>query len=323
MPIEGDLKSLNISSVLQLISQERLTGVLKIKRKNEVVDIGSFEGQITGAFYERGDKSTRLEAYLVKSGIIGKHVYAMVEEIHSETKRPIMNIILEDKYLTMEEVERIIKFKIQEVFDEIFIWEQGAFKFEKSSVIYPKSLIRIKMNTEGLILESARRIDEWPRINKTIPSSDIVYKKVERPELKLQPPDDERRVLSLLDGHRSVDEVIEISGLGKFHTYSCLYRLLSTGQIELAYAKPTLKKIRPTRQLSLKFLKVPLGVVVVIILLVAEFLIGNYVSSQRLVSFKIINNDLYKTDYKNYQNIFFFKYNRMPSEQEVSEIFEK
>lgn len=118
MPIEGDLKSLNLSSVLQLIAQENLTGVLKLKRRNDIVDIGFSNGQITGAFYERGDKSERMEKYLVRSRIIGKNVYELIEEIHHETKRPIMNIILEDKYVTRAQVENLIKFKIQEVIDE-------------------------------------------------------------------------------------------------------------------------------------------------------------------------------------------------------------
>jgi len=34
MPIEGDLKSINFASILQLIAQEQLTGVLKIKERS-------------------------------------------------------------------------------------------------------------------------------------------------------------------------------------------------------------------------------------------------------------------------------------------------
>ena len=52
MAIEGDLSSLNITSVLQLISRERLTGVLKIKKGTEVADVGFIDGDITGAFFE-------------------------------------------------------------------------------------------------------------------------------------------------------------------------------------------------------------------------------------------------------------------------------
>ena len=321
MPIEGDLKSLNLASVLQLIAQEQLNGVLKVKRSKEIVDIGFIEGKITGAFYERGENVERLESYLVRSGFLGKNVYELVEEIQRETKRPIMNVILEDKYLKIEDVERIIKFKIQEVIDELFSWQEGSFKFEEGAIIYPKSVIKIRMNTEALILESARRMDEWPRIIKAIPSGDLVYKKVERPELKLEPKEAEARVLSLIDGHRSVDDLIELSGLGKFHTYSALYHLLSTGQIEIAYAKPVVKKVRPKREISLKFLVLPLWVGLAILILLGEFLLGNYIFKKGFLSFDIVNREVYTSQNNDYKEIFFYKYNRYPSIAEIEDIF--
>ncbi|KPK69208.1 hypothetical protein AMJ87_10865 [candidate division WOR_3 bacterium SM23_60] len=321
MPIEGDLKSINLSTVLQLVAQEHLTGVLKIKKKSDIVDIGFADGQITGAFFERGDKAERLEAYLVKSGIVGQHVYQMVEDIHNETKRPIMNILLEDKYLTKEEIERIIKFKIQEVVDEVFLWEHGAFNFEQGSVIYPKSMIKVRLNTEGIVLESARRMDEWPKIKDTITNEDIVYKKVERPELKLTPGENESRILSLLDGHRSVADMVEISGFGKFQTYSCLYRLLTTGQIEISYAKPTVTIPKPKREISLKFLRMPVSIAFVVIILILEFLLGNYVAQQYVIPIELLHDDFYTQDYETYQEIFYYRHNRTPSINEVEEVF--
>lgn len=323
MPIEGDLTSLHLSSVLQLISQQKLTGVLRIKRKEELINIGFIQGQITGAFYEQGKKNERLEAYLVRSGMVGKNVFDMIEEIHRETKRPIMNIILDDKYLTVEEIERIIKFKVQEVFDEIFMMKEGQFKFEPDAAIYPKSMIKIRMNTERVVLEAARRFDEWPRIKEAIQSGDIVYKKIKRPELKLEPADDEARVLSLLNGHRSIDDLVEISGLGKFHTYSCLYHLASTGQIEISYAKPTPALIRPGQHVSLKFLTSPLAISCILIILVIEFLIGNYLSQNHILNFEIATEEFYEIDQQSYQQIFFYKHGRKPSFEEIEDIFLK
>lgn len=324
MPIEGDLKSLNLASVLQLVGQERLTGVLKIKKRNELVDIGFAEGEVTGAFYERGDNVDRLEAYLVRSGMLGKNVYELVEEIHNETKRPIMNIILEDRYLAKEEVERVIRFKVQEVFDELFTWKEGAFKFEQGSIIYPRSLIKIRMKTQRLILEAARRIDEWSRIQDTLPSGDIVLKKVERPELKFTPSEGEARLLALLDGHRSIDDLIEIDGLGKFNTYSTLNKLLSTGQIEIAYAKPTVKKTRPkAKSVSFKFLTLPLGIVITIALVLFEFILGGFIARNNIIKIDLINKEVYETNDEAYQKIFFYKHNRIPSMREVQDIFKE
>jgi hypothetical protein len=320
MAIEGDLSSLNITSVLQLISRERLTGVLKIRKGTEVVDVGFIDGDITGAFFELGERVERLETYLVKSGMIGKNLFEMIEDIHHETKRPTMNIIIEDKYLTIEELERTIKFKIQEVMDELFAWSEGDFKFEEGALIYPKSIIKVRMHTEGLILESARRLDEWPRISKAIASGDIVFKHVDRPELKLQPKEDEARVLSMIDERRSVNDLVEISGLGKFHTYSCLYHLLSTGQIEVAYAKPTLKQGHKL-DVSMKTFITPIAVAVTIGILLFEFVAGIVISHQGWLSLDLINKEAYSVDHEDYRKIFFYKHNRLPSPSEIESEF--
>jgi hypothetical protein len=320
MAIEGDLSSLNITSVLQLISRERLTGVLKIRKNSEIADVGFVDGDITGAFFELGERVERLETYLVKSGMIGKNLFDMIEDIHRETKRPTMNIIIEDKYLTIEEIERTIKFKIQEVMDELFTWGEGNFKFEEGALIYPKSVIKIRMHTEGLILESARRLDEWPRIAKSIPSADIVFKRIDRPELKLQPKEDETRVLSLIDERRSVGDIVEISGLGRFHTYACLYHLMSTGQIEVAYAKPTLKKERKI-EVSMKSLVAPIAIAITIGIVLVEFIAGSIIAKQGWFSVDLFSKQTYEENKSEYNKIFFYKYDRTPSAQEVENLF--
>lgn len=326
MPLEGDLKSFNLPSILQLISQESLTGVLKIKRKSDVVDIGFSEGHITGAFFERGDSVDRLEDYLVKSGYIKQNLFEMIREIYQETKRPIMNIILEDKYLNVEDAQKVIKFKIQEVIDEVFTWQAGEFKFEQSAAIYPKSILKIRLTTESLVLEAARHQDEWPKIAKAIPSSDLVFKRIERPELRLKLADDEERVLTLVDGQRNVDDVVGMSGLGKFSTYSCLFRLLGTGQIEVAFAKPTPKKMKVRRKaLAIPYKKIlpPVLAAVVLLLLFIEYLIGNGVSRRITGPLRIIPSYQTNQDYADFKAIFYYRNNRLPSTAEVREIFNR
>jgi hypothetical protein len=286
---------------------------------------------VTGAFYEKGDRVDRLEDYLVRSGIIKKNLFDMVQEIHQETKRPIMNIIIEDKYLTVDEVERIIRFKIQEVLDEVFTWQEGAFKFEQGSVIYPKSMLKIRLNIESLVLEAARRFDEWPKIQKAIFSSDLVFKKIEHPELKLRLSEDEERVANMLDGTRCVDDVIEISGLGKFHTYSCLYHLLTSGQVELAYAKPRTEQTRVKRKIkfnfSLKFLKTPVIIALIIFVALLEIILGNSLARKSAFSFTFLNTEDQMTSGENadanydLKEIFFYRYDRMPSNTEIKNVF--
>ncbi len=320
MAIEGDLKSLNITSVLQLISSERLTGVLKVRKQPEIVDVGFVDGDIAGAFFEVGDRAERLETYLVKSGMIGKNLFDMIVDIHHETKRPVVNIIIEDKYLTIEEIERTIKFKIQEVMDELFTWREGDFKFAEGVLIYPKSVIKVRMHTEGLILESARRLDEWPRISKAIHSQDIVFRRVDRPELKLQLKEDEARVLSLIDERRSVEDLLQISGLGKFHTYSCLYHLQSAGQIETAYEKPAVKK-EPKPVVTVRSFVNPLIIAAAAGIVLAGFAAGIAALHARVFTIDWCCTGEYTGEDEDYRKIFFYKYQRLPSSQEVEDLF--
>jgi hypothetical protein len=231
-----------------------------------------------------------------------------------------MNIIIEDKYLTIEELERTIKFKIQEVMDELFTWNEGEFKFEEGALIYPKSIIKVRMHTEGLILESARRLDEWPRISKAISSGEIVFKRVDRPELKLQPKEDEARVLSLIDERRTVNDLVEISGLGKFHTYSCLYHLLSSGQIEVAYAKPALEPSR-VLDVSMKTFVTPMAIAVAVGLVVFQFVVGSIIASKGWLNINVFNSEVYQQPEEDYQKIFFYKLQRNPSAQEIEGLF--
>jgi hypothetical protein len=140
--------------------------------------------------------------------------------------------------------------------------------------------------------------------------------------LKFTPSESEKRLLNLLDGHRSIDDLIEIDGLGKFNTYSTLYKLFSTGQIEIAYAKPTVKKARPKRKpLSMKFVTVPLGIVIIVVLVVFEFILGGLIARNKILSFDLINREVYKSSEDSYQKIYFYKHNRIPSLQEVQDIF--
>ena len=204
--------------------------------------------------------------------------------------------------------------------DELFTWNEGEFKFEEGALIYPKSIIKVRMHTEGLILESARRLDEWPRISKAITSDEIVFKRVDRPELKLQPKEDEARVLSLIDERRTVNDLVEISGLGKFHTYSCLYHLLSSGQIEVAYAKPAPEQ-RRVLDVSIKTFITPMAIVVTIGILLFQFVIGSIIASKGWLRVGVFNSEVYRQPEEDYKKIFFYRLQRKPSAQEIEGLF--
>ena len=63
-------------------------------------------------------------------------------------------------------------------------WREGFFSFEERSRDEMPADARITVSTESLLMEGARRIDEWSRIADIVPSLEVV------PELA--PVDDDR-----------------------------------------------------------------------------------------------------------------------------------
>ena len=259
MALEGNLKDLSLIGILQLISGERMTGVLKLWRKGEEAYVGFEDGQITGAFWQKGGAQESLDLYLVKSGMVSKELFDSAARIREETGESIVTVLVRNRHLDEDRLKEIIRFKIQEVLDELFSWKEGEFHFALDERVYKKSALEVLLNTEGVILEGARRIDEWPRIIKAIPSGELVFKKKVDAKLEFDFTPESKRVYDLIDGTRTVNDIIEYSGLGKFRTYSNIFDLLSTDQIEIVGMRPSYRpetKIEWARILSYPILLV-------------------------------------------------------------------
>lgn len=114
----------------------------------------------------------------------------------------------------------------------LFTWAQGTFNFEPGAT--PDDGVQLHaIDPQSLLLEGARRVDEWALIAKKIPTFDIVYAMdrhrmmaIER-ELTVE----EEKLVPLIDGQRDVSALIGESKLGEFITAKTLYGLLTTGYV--------------------------------------------------------------------------------------------
>jgi len=110
----------------------------------------------------------------------------------------------------------------------LFTWTSGTFNFE-ANVEPEEGAERVSVDPQSLLLEGARRVDEWSLIEKKLPSFDVVFS-LDRSKLMLNrdplSPEQEA-LLPLIDGHRDVNGLIRDSGLGEFEVGKALYGLLN------------------------------------------------------------------------------------------------
>ena len=112
------------------------------------------------------------------------------------------------------------------------IWNQGDFKFEPGVATEQRTISKSNTN---LLMEAARRLDEWRVLSKKIPSVDMVPEFVvqESREGQINLNTSEWLILSKIDGTRSIKAIAQSSGLGVFDAAKILYGLVATGLIRL------------------------------------------------------------------------------------------
>ena len=94
---------------------------------------------------------------------------------------------------------------------------------------------RFTFSSPQLIDEASRRIDAWRVIADAIPSTAMVMRLVpEAPSAIVSVPADDWRVLSLVDGHRSIAGIIESLGMSAFAVCGVVHRLILSGLVESA-----------------------------------------------------------------------------------------
>jgi hypothetical protein len=112
------------------------------------------------------------------------------------------------------------------------IWNKGDFKFEPAA---PSEIKTISKSNTNLLMEAARRLDEWRVLQKKIPSVEMIPEFVvhENREGQINLNTSEWLILSKIDAHRSVKAIGQASGLSVFDASKILYGLIATGLIRL------------------------------------------------------------------------------------------
>lgn len=268
MALQGTLKDFSITEIIQLIGQQLKTGVLKIRRGKNLVEISFVDGMIVHVFSNYRGKKDLIGEILVKAQLITEEQLERVLRIQKETLKYLGEILVELGLLTKEDILKVITTQIYETIYDLFWWEDGTFNFDLKLVESYKK-IPFALSTEQVLLNILRMVDEWSEIEKKIYSPHLVFRRVPRAEDKMMEAlspqsvmrpkltSEQELVLNLVDGQRSVQEIIDRSLLGKFNASEILVGLKEMGFIEeVGVRTPSLlKKVGqiPFRQ-SLAFL---------------------------------------------------------------------
>src|SRR6266581_3644828 len=234
MAIKGSLKEASLPDVLQLLALGQKTGCLSIADRSNFGYIYFDKGRICYASIV--NRRDRLGDILVKhQKITSDQLDAAIHRQSKQRDKKLGEILVGMGVISQEDLERYMRVQIEESVYYLFTWTQGTFNFE-SEVRPERQDFLVNINPESLLLEGARRVDEWSLIEKKIPSFDLIFT-VDKDRLAISEAaltETQQRVLPLLDGARDMNQVIEDSGLGEFEIGKALYGLITAGFVHRA-----------------------------------------------------------------------------------------
>jgi tetratricopeptide (TPR) repeat protein len=242
MAIKGNLKEASLPDVLQLLAMGQKTGCLALTDRSNFGYIYFERGRITYASIV--NRRDRLGDLLVKNRLLAPaDLAAAIEEQGRDPGSRLGEILIRRGSITREQLEQHIRVQIEEAVYFLFTWTQGSFNFEPEQRP-EEGAMQVSINPENLLLEGARRIDEWSLIEKKIPSLDLIFD-VERSRGMegVELSDDQRKLLPLVDGKRSVQELIEESGMVEFDVGKALFGLIQAG-----FAHPLGRRQAPQKE---------------------------------------------------------------------------
>jgi tetratricopeptide (TPR) repeat protein len=262
MAIKGSLREASLPDVVQLLALGRKSGCLAIADRQSFGYVYFDDGLIT--FASIVNRRDRLGDLLVRNGLLTAEALAQAIALQERDRgRKLGEILVTTGILAREELERYVRLQIEEAVYFLFTWTQGTFNFEVGVRPEGEDLL-VAIPPESLLMEAARRVDEWSLIEKKIPSFDLVFA-VDQAHLDgtaVALSEEQSRILPLLDGQRDFRQVVEESGLVEFEAGKALFGLLTAGfarrvGTSAAAATPRLAeaRIEEHRNLGIAFYK--------------------------------------------------------------------
>ncbi len=114
---------------------------------------------------------------------------------------------------------------------EIAIWLEGHFKVGKIDKNYPKN---VKSNLTSLLMEAARRLDEWRVLSKKIPSLSYYPVLIDNPNTQHTMNTSELQIVKYIDGQTNIRDISKKSGLTPFVVAKLIYGLVVNNLVMLS-----------------------------------------------------------------------------------------
>ncbi len=259
MALAGTLKDFGLPDIVQLIGLQRKTGTLHLKNEGETVKVIFENGNIVAAESSMGRPADRIGRALVTQGAITQDQLDQALSVQKQTMQRLGHVLIAENLLSVETLTRAVEAQLFQVVFRLFRWRAGEYNFESQNTVDYERTGAVSLGADFVLMEGIRMVDEWPIIERRIPSMTSVFKRVVDPsqiqskasgdELdgilssagagpgKLSLSGDELLVFQAVDGKKSCEDIVDATPLHDFAVCRTLLDLMDRDLVALTDLK--------------------------------------------------------------------------------------
>ena len=230
--LAGDLRNFRLSDILIGIQRLGRTGSLYIESSSGNKRVYFKQGD---AIFSSADReSERMGDVLLQTGKINEEQFRISSELMLKTGKRHGAALVELGYITPSELIGFVKNHAEKIILDLFNLEDGSFIFKDEPL--PDEAVTLRLSTGSLIYRGIKTIDDIAKIKRHSPLKDsLVYFSSNPLNLfqEINFSEEDRKVISLVDGKRSINEIIKSSPLTESETLKIIFALFNTQIIEV------------------------------------------------------------------------------------------
>jgi curved DNA-binding protein CbpA len=236
-PLEGMLDYYRLSDIVLGIQRTRRTGVLNVETEQWHKKIYFKDGEMVYSSSDQDDE--QFGAMLLAAGRITLHQYQKTLSLAQETGKSQGTIMVEMRYLDPQELVQVVHRRVEAVIMNLCNIDDARFSFREEPL--PRGeIVMLKLNSNDLLYRGSKKTDCIDTFKKRYLHHGTVVSLVSETiglldRLALEEQD--KKILSLINGKTSLNEILSESPLKEEDTLRSVYALFNAQLLEVEAAK--------------------------------------------------------------------------------------
>lgn len=235
MGFYGNLNTMSVPELLGWVEVGRKTGTLEVENDKIIKRIMFQSGRMVGC--SSNDPATLMGQFLLARGAITREVLSQAMRRQEQSEKNLGAVLIEMGAIEQAHQDAFVAAKIDETIYGLFDWAEAVFRFHTDAQA-DSNAVELDLGIPDVIEKGMRRSAERELLREVIDDPGIVLRRTAEDEpAEILASQAARRIYGLIDGNKTVKEILLHSHAPEFMVTKFLTALVQSESVEVVEVK--------------------------------------------------------------------------------------